>query len=196
MLEWVWRKECNLLYNWWECKLVQPLWKRLSVLVCQLCPTLCNTMAYSLPGYSVHGILQARILEWVAIPSSRVSDTSLLHCRQILYHLRHQGSPWKTVWRFLKKNYHITQQSDYWAYTLKNHNSKRHKHPNVHYSTIYNSQDIEATLTTMNRWIANTVVVHIYNVILLNGIWVISSKLDEPTACYTEWSKSERERKK
>ena len=93
MLEWVWRKECNLLYNWWECKLVQPLWKRLSVLVCQLCPTLCNTMAYSLPGYSVHGILQARILEWVAIPSSRVSDTSLLHCRQILYHLRHQGSP-------------------------------------------------------------------------------------------------------
>ena len=69
-------------------------------------------------------------------------------------------------------------------------------HPNVHYSTIYNSQDIEATLTTMNRWIANTVVVHIHNVILLNGIWVISSKVDEPTACYTEWSKSEREKKK
>ena len=94
------------------------------------------------------------------------------------------------------KNYHMTQQSHYWAYTLKNHNSKRHMHPNVHYSTIYNSQDIEATLTTMNRWIANTVVVHIHNVILLNGIWVISSKVDEPTACYTEWSKSEREKKK
>ena len=37
----------------------------------QSCPTLCNTMDYSLPGSSVHGILQARILEWVAIPSSR-----------------------------------------------------------------------------------------------------------------------------
>ena len=36
----------------------------------QLCPTLCNPMHYSLPGSSVHGILQARILEWVAVPFS------------------------------------------------------------------------------------------------------------------------------
>ena len=36
----------------------------------QLCPTLCNPMDYSPPRSSVHGILQARILEWVAIPSS------------------------------------------------------------------------------------------------------------------------------
>ena len=34
-------------------------------------PTLCNPMDYSLPGASVHGTLQARILEWVAMPSSR-----------------------------------------------------------------------------------------------------------------------------
>ena len=33
----------------------------------QLCPTLCDPMDYSPPGSSVHGILQARILEWVAI---------------------------------------------------------------------------------------------------------------------------------
>ena len=39
--------------------------------VLQSCPTLCNTMDGSLPGSSVHGILQARILEWVAVPSSR-----------------------------------------------------------------------------------------------------------------------------
>ena len=32
----------------------------------QLCTTLCNPMDYSLPGSSVHGISQARILEWVA----------------------------------------------------------------------------------------------------------------------------------
>ena len=37
----------------------------------QLCPTLYSPMDYSLPGSSVHGILQARILEWVAMPSSR-----------------------------------------------------------------------------------------------------------------------------
>ena len=37
------------------------------VLVTQLCLTLCDPMDHSLPGSSVHGILQARILEWVAI---------------------------------------------------------------------------------------------------------------------------------
>ena len=41
------------------------------MLVAQLCPTLCDPMNYSLPGSSVHGILQARILEYVAIPFSR-----------------------------------------------------------------------------------------------------------------------------
>ena len=37
----------------------------------QSCPTLCNGMDRSPPGSSVHGIFQARILEWVAIPFSR-----------------------------------------------------------------------------------------------------------------------------
>ena len=48
----------------------------LSALSCSLCPTLCDPMGCSLPGSSVHGILQARILEWVAIPFSRVDDLS------------------------------------------------------------------------------------------------------------------------
>ena len=110
--------------------------------VSQSCLTLCNLMACSPPGSSVHGILQARRLEWVAISSSRgssltqgsnpyllpllhwqadslpselpgkpkntgvgslsllqrtfrtqESNRSLLHCRWILYHLSHQGSP-------------------------------------------------------------------------------------------------------
>ena len=39
-----------------------------------LCPTLCDPLGYSLPGSSVHGILQARILEWVPMPSSRGSS--------------------------------------------------------------------------------------------------------------------------
>ena len=38
--------------------------------VAQLCPTLCDPMNCSLPGSSVHGIFQARILEWVAISFS------------------------------------------------------------------------------------------------------------------------------
>ena len=36
----------------------------------QSCPTLCNPMDCSPPGFSVHGIFQARILEWFAMPSS------------------------------------------------------------------------------------------------------------------------------
>ena len=36
----------------------------------QSCPTLCKPMDYSLPGSFVHGFLQARILEWVAMFSS------------------------------------------------------------------------------------------------------------------------------
>ena len=37
-------------------------------------PTLCDPMDCSLPGSSVHGISQARILEWVAMPASRGSS--------------------------------------------------------------------------------------------------------------------------
>ena len=40
-------------------------------LIIQPCPALCNPMDYSLPGSFVRGILQARILEWVTISSSR-----------------------------------------------------------------------------------------------------------------------------
>ena len=44
------------------------------VLVAQSCPILCDPIDCSLPGSSVHGILQARILEWVPIPFSRGSS--------------------------------------------------------------------------------------------------------------------------
>ena len=42
---------------------------KVKVLVTQLCPALCSPMDCNSPGSSVHGILQARILEWVAISS-------------------------------------------------------------------------------------------------------------------------------
>ena len=68
----------------------------------QLCPVLCHLMDPSPPDYSVHGILQARILAWVAMLSSRgIFPTQgsnlcllwLLTCRWILYLLNHWGSP-------------------------------------------------------------------------------------------------------
>ena len=65
----------------------------------QSCLTLCDPMDCSLPNSSVCGILQARILEWVACPPpgdsprSNLSLFSLLHWRQVLHHQRHLGSP-------------------------------------------------------------------------------------------------------
>ena len=60
--------------------------------VAQSCPILCDPM-----DYTVDGILQARILQWVAVPFSRGSSQPRdqtqvsLHCRWILYQLRYQG---------------------------------------------------------------------------------------------------------
>ena len=61
--------------------------------------TVCDAMNSSLPGSSVRGIIQARVLEWVAMPSSKGSSqlrdrTSISYgsCtdRQVLYHECHQ----------------------------------------------------------------------------------------------------------
>ena len=52
-------------------------WSESESEVAQSCPTLCDTVDCSLPGSSVHGILQARILEWVAISFSISSMNSL-----------------------------------------------------------------------------------------------------------------------
>ena len=70
-----------------------------SICVCakffQLCLTLCDSMDFSPLGFSVHGILQAKILEWVTMPfprgSSQARDEthiSYVSCtgKQIIYH--------------------------------------------------------------------------------------------------------------
>ena len=73
-------------------------WCVVCVLVTQSCLTLCHPMDCSLPGSSVHGILQAWILEWVAISFSRVSSwhrdqthISYVFCvgRWVLYYQHH-----------------------------------------------------------------------------------------------------------
>ena len=70
------------------------------------CSTLCDPMNYSPPGSSVHGTLQTRTLEWVAMPSLRGSsqprdqtDISYVSFigRQVLYHSPHLGSPYACV---------------------------------------------------------------------------------------------------
>ena len=67
----------------------------------QSCLTLCNPIDCSPPGCTVHGILQAGLLEWAAVSSSGIFPTQgsnpcvlcLLICWQIPYPLTHPGSP-------------------------------------------------------------------------------------------------------
>ena len=70
----------------------------MKVKVAQSCPVLCD------PGSTVHGILQARILEWVdfsllqGIFPTQGSNPGFPHCRQILYQLSHKGNPRILEW--------------------------------------------------------------------------------------------------
>ena len=77
-----------------ECPVGEPVSE-----VAQLCLTLCYPVDCSPPGSSLHGIFQARVLEWGAISfsrgSSRPRDQTQVSCivRKTLYLLSHQGSP-------------------------------------------------------------------------------------------------------
>ena len=81
---------------------------------------LSDPMDCSLPGPSVHGILQARILEWVAIPFSgslpyQGSNLGLWHCKQILYSLSHQWSPF--YWWIVNVRTVKVFEAVFWCYT-------------------------------------------------------------------------------
>ena len=91
------------------------MWNTYVCVCAQLCPTLCNPMDCSLPGFSIQGIFQTRILEWVAIPFSRgsswLSGQTCVSCfystgRWTLYH----WAPWEahfTQWKLVKSLSHV-----------------------------------------------------------------------------------------
>ena len=91
---WQWFKEISTLIHWCVHAMCAELLHSY--------PPLCNPMDYSPPGSSIHGIVQARILEWVSFSfsrgSSRPRDQTRISCifcidRWVLYHLHHLGSP-------------------------------------------------------------------------------------------------------
>ena len=87
-------------------------------LVTQLCPTLWDPMDYSPPGSSVHGIFQARYWSGLPFPSWSIFPTQglnlcLLHCRQIVYHLSHQGSR-IAGFRVQSTNHYTTGPKNWW----------------------------------------------------------------------------------
>ena len=94
----------------------------LDIMLCikllQSYPTLCDPMDCSPPGCSVHSILQARILEWVVMPSSRGSswprDQACISYassigRYFLHHYSHLGSPT----RLNSTTYSLSSSVDY-----------------------------------------------------------------------------------
>ena len=58
--------------NWRYCNFL--ISNYITTYIAQSCPTLCDPMDYSLSASSVHGIFQARVLEWIAISFSRGSS--------------------------------------------------------------------------------------------------------------------------
>ena len=85
------------------CSLEEKLWptwkkkRKKESEVAQSSPTVCNPMDCSPPSSSIHGIFQARVLEWIASFFSRGSSwlrdqTQVCHCGHTLYHLSHQDS--------------------------------------------------------------------------------------------------------
>ena len=93
--------------------------------VAQSCPTLSDPMDYSLPGSSVHGIFQARVLEWGAIAFSGGQHRDSL----------------KTKHRAAIRSSNPTPGHIF----AENSNLKRYIYPNVHNSIIDNLQDMETT---------------------------------------------------
>ena len=74
---------------------------KVKMFVAQSCLTLCDPKDCSLPGFSVRGVIQARILKNTRVGCHSLlqgllltqgSNLGLQHCRQILYRLSHQGS--------------------------------------------------------------------------------------------------------
>ena len=140
-----WNPHLLCLLHWQACSLPLVPCESESE-VTQSCPTLCDPMDCSLPGSSIHGIFQARMLEWVNIPfcrgSSRPRDRTqvnpgLLHCRQTLYHLSqegHVGSPKGIQWSESNSSSTLAQYCLSLAITLV---KLAEKMAGVHISMVY-----------------------------------------------------------
>ena len=101
------RQICQIYGNWYNCarnSLTDNCCpQNHCAKLLQSCPTLCNPMGCHIPGFSVQGIFQAIILEWVAMPSSKASSQPrnqiYVSCmdRWILYH--------RITWYMLNQSY-------------------------------------------------------------------------------------------
>ena len=134
----------------------------------QSCLTLCNPIYCSPPDSSVHGILQVRILEWVAMPFSRGSswprDRTHISCvccicRQVLYHKHHLGS----LLLALSTSFMCEKQKCLWTlpnvplgqnYRCWEHCSRRiHSYPPTSILSSFQSIETFSLLVIQARWL-------------------------------------------
>ena len=92
----------------------------------QSCPALCHPVDWGLPGFSVHGISQARTLDWVAISlsrgSSRPKDQTYVSCVSLVGRFLHQlhnsfptappGKPVHSMRKSIRMNIHLLMDND------------------------------------------------------------------------------------
>ena len=125
-------KQKKIFLSWYRSWVCKPGFLILeTTCVCaQSCLTLCNSVDYSLPGSSVHGIFQARILEWVAIPFSRGSfghrdqgsNPCLLHWQVNSLAWIHLGS--------LETIYNLVNKYSLWVFIIFKNDENFHKQLN------------------------------------------------------------------
>ena len=108
------------MVNYWR-NYILALIRQCVCVSSQPCPTLGTFMDCSPPGSSVHGILPARILEWVAVPFSRESPGKpgspalWADLSQIWHHLSHKGSPIRQSTTF---HFHLQVFAFCWNHTV------------------------------------------------------------------------------
>ena len=151
--------------------------------VAQSCPTLSNPMDCSLRGSSVHGISQARVLEWGAVAFFGQSEWLLSKSLQIINagkgmekrepsytiggnanQYSHYGEQCGDSFKNWKQNCHMTQQSHCWAYTPRKPELKETCVPQCSSQHCLQQLGHESNLNVHQ---VMNVVVHMHNGILL-----------------------------
>ena len=131
------------------------------------CVPLCDLIDCNWQGFSVHGVLQARILEWVAIFSSRGSSRpkawTHISCisfigRQILYHSA-------TIL------YTLSVLTTVYTREIKNVCPHTDLYTNMHSSFTYNSLRLEITLAFI-RWLSQQILFIEWDTAHINKVWV------------------------
>ena len=160
------------------------------MLVTQSCPTLGDLMDCNLPGSPVHGLLQARILEQVAIPFSRGSsgpkDQTQVFCMSA-----------SLVTQMVKKSYHTIQQFHFWVFIWRKQKTviQKDKCTPVFIVALFTIAKKQPMCPSIDEWKKDVVYMH-QGILLSHKKWnfAICYNMDGSRGYYVRWTKSDREK--